>query len=150
MLDSENIQFYNDGEDSDEDEFADSNNEINVFEEESSNNVQQTVIKNDAVIDHRKITDKQFYKEMQKLKDRGTNAVPPKKAASAYIIYCAKVSPKFKFLPHQKRAEILKRNPMAKVTEVVKDLARCWKRMTKEEIQPFKELAKRGKCFVSN
>ena len=39
MLDSENIQFYNDGEDSDEDEFADSKNEINVFEEESSNNV---------------------------------------------------------------------------------------------------------------
>ncbi len=53
------------------------------------------MIKHDAVTDHRKITDKQFYKEMQKLKDRGTNAVPPKKAASAYIIYCAKVSSKF-------------------------------------------------------
>lgn len=38
MLDSENIQFYNDGEDSDEDEFADSNNEMHGYEEESSNN----------------------------------------------------------------------------------------------------------------
>jgi hypothetical protein len=38
-----------------------------------------------------RISDKQFYKEMQKLKDRGTGAVPPKKSASAYIIYCGKV-----------------------------------------------------------
>lgn len=33
------------------------------------------------------ITDKEFYKQMQKLKDRGNNAVPPKKSASAYIIF---------------------------------------------------------------
>ena len=33
------------------------------------------------------ITDKELYKAMQKLKDRGTNAVPPKKSASAYIIF---------------------------------------------------------------
>lgn len=33
------------------------------------------------------ITDKEFYKAMQKLKDRGTHAVPPKKSASAYIIF---------------------------------------------------------------
>jgi hypothetical protein len=33
------------------------------------------------------ITDKEFYKAMQKLKERGTNAVPPKKSASAYIIF---------------------------------------------------------------
>lgn len=33
------------------------------------------------------ITDKQFYKAMQKLKDRGNHAVPPKKSASAYIIF---------------------------------------------------------------
>ena len=33
------------------------------------------------------ITDKEFYKAMQKLKDRGQNAVPPKKSASAYIIF---------------------------------------------------------------
>ena len=35
----------------------------------------------------RLITDKEFYKAMQKLKDRGVNAVPPKKSASAYIIF---------------------------------------------------------------
>ena len=39
------------------------------------------------------ITDKEFYKAMQKLKDRGTNAVPPKKSASAYIIFGKEVSP---------------------------------------------------------
>jgi|LakMenE01Jun11ns_1017448.scaffolds.fasta_scaffold7746071_1 hypothetical protein len=39
MLDSENIKFYNDGEDSNEDEFRDSNNEMQDFEEDSSNNV---------------------------------------------------------------------------------------------------------------
>lgn len=33
------------------------------------------------------ITDKEFYKAMQKLKERGNNAVPPKKSASAYIIF---------------------------------------------------------------
>jgi hypothetical protein len=31
--------FYNDGEDSNEDEFRDSNNEMQDFEEDSSNNV---------------------------------------------------------------------------------------------------------------
>jgi len=41
------------------------------------------------------ITDKQFFKEMQKLKERGTGALPPKKPASAYIIFCK-----------EKRAEI--------------------------------------------
>ena len=38
------------------------------------------------------ITDKEFYKAMQKLKDRGSNAVPPKKSASAYIIFGKEVS----------------------------------------------------------
>jgi hypothetical protein len=38
------------------------------------------------------ITDKEFYKAMQKLKERGTNAVPPKKSASAYIIFGKEVS----------------------------------------------------------
>jgi hypothetical protein len=33
------------------------------------------------------ISDKEFYKQMQKLKERGGNAVPPKKSASAYIIF---------------------------------------------------------------
>lgn len=39
------------------------------------------------------ITDKEFYKQMQKLKERGSNAVPPKKSASAYIIFGKEVSP---------------------------------------------------------
>jgi hypothetical protein len=38
------------------------------------------------------ITDKEFYKQMQKLKDRGSSAVPPKKSASAYIIFGKEVS----------------------------------------------------------
>lgn len=38
------------------------------------------------------ITDKEFYKAMQKLKERGTNAVPPKKSASAYIIFGKEVN----------------------------------------------------------
>jgi hypothetical protein len=33
------------------------------------------------------ITDKHFQKEMQKIKERGKGAVPPKKPASAYIIF---------------------------------------------------------------
>lgn len=68
------------------------------------------------------ISDKEFYKAMQKLKDRGSNAVPPKKSASAYILF-----------GKEKRAEILKRNPMAKVTEVVKEIAQSWKLLNKEE-----------------
>ena len=35
----------------------------------------------------RHMTEKQFYKEMTKIKDRGSSAVPPKKSASAYIIF---------------------------------------------------------------
>ena len=41
------------------------------------------------------ISDKYFYKEMAKIKEkglRGTNAVPPKKSASAYIIFQKEVS----------------------------------------------------------
>ena len=41
------------------------------------------------------ITDKYFYKEMAKIKEkgaRGQNAVPPKKSASAYIIFQKEVS----------------------------------------------------------
>lgn len=37
--------------------------------------------------DKRVITDKEFYKQMQKLKERGSNNLPPKKSASAYILY---------------------------------------------------------------
>jgi hypothetical protein len=49
--------------------------------------------------DHETITDKEFYKAMQKLKDRGSNAVPPKKSASAYIIFGKEVGSK-KFSKH--------------------------------------------------
>jgi len=59
---------------------------------------------------------------MQRLKERGANAVPPKKSASAYIIF-----------GKEKRREILKRNPLAKVTEVVKEIAHAWGKMTKED-----------------
>ena len=38
------------------------------------------------------ITDKEFYKRMQKLKDRGNGAIPPKKSASAYIIFGKEVT----------------------------------------------------------
>ncbi len=34
---------------------------------------------------------------------------------------------------------------MARVTEVVKEIARSWKLLTKEERQRYKESAKRGK-----
>ena len=80
------------------------------------------------------ISEKQFYKEMQKLKDRGTGAVPPKKSASAYIIF-----------GKEKRSEILRRNPLSKVTEVVKEIAKCWGLMSKEDKHKYKEAAKRGK-----
>ena len=40
-----------------------------------------------SLIGQATITDKEFYKAMQKLKDRGSNAVPPKKSASAYILF---------------------------------------------------------------
>ncbi len=82
------------------------------------------------------ISEKQFYKEMQKLKDRGTGAVPPKKSASAYIIF-----------GKEKRSEILRRNPLSKVTEVVKEIAKCWGLMSKEDKHKYKEAAKRGKWY---
>jgi len=46
----------------------------------------------EPIVWNKTITDKEFYKAMQKLKDRGTNAVPPKKSASAYIIFGKEVS----------------------------------------------------------
>ena len=50
------------------------------------------------------------------------------------------------FLWHlQKRPEILARNPKAKVTEVVKEIARCWSLMSKEDRLVYKTEAKRGK-----
>lgn len=80
------------------------------------------------------ITDKQFFKEMQKLKERGTGALPPKKPASAYIIFCK-----------EKRAEIQQRSPTARVTEIVKEMSGIWNKMSKEETYRYREAAKRGK-----
>ena len=102
----------------------------------------------------RSITDKEFYKAMQKLKDRGANAVPPKKSASAYIIFGKEVIflnlPSFTYIIFsQKRAEILKRNPLAKVTEVVKEIAQCWGVLTKDDKIKYKDAAKRGKEIIN-
>lgn len=84
------------------------------------------------------ISDKVFYKEMSKIKERsktnGGGILPPKKSASAYIIF-----------QKEKRPEILKVNPKAKVTEVVKEIARCWSMMTKEDRTVYKIEAKRDK-----
>ena len=91
-------------------------------------------LKHEEAPTERIITGKFFYKEMQKLKERGTNAVPPKKHASAYIMF-----------QKEKRPEILKRNPMAKVTEVVKEIAYCWGRMQKTDKQKYRDAAKRDK-----
>ncbi len=49
------------------------------------------------------------------------------------------------YLLDQKRPEILKTNPKAKVTEVVKEIARCWSLMTKDDRMVYKVEAKRGK-----
>ncbi len=37
---------------------------------------------------------------------------------------------------------------MAKVTEVVKEIAQSWKILTKEDRQKYKEAAKRGKSAI--
>lgn len=34
---------------------------------------------------------------------------------------------------------------MAKVTEVVKEIAQCWQKLTKDDRSKYKEAAKRGK-----
>ena len=69
-------------------------------EEDSESNAVALEIDNtqkDAEVGPEKatITDKEFYKAMQKVKDRGTNAVPPKKSASAYILFGKEVSETF-------------------------------------------------------
>lgn len=91
---------------------------------------------------------------MQKIKDRNTGNKPPKKPASAYILFQKEVSFLFLFIPLknarklpsililfplQKRAEILRRSPKAKVTEVVKEIAKCWRALHKEERMPYRE-----------
>lgn len=76
------------------------------------------------------IKDRDFYKQMQKIKEKFTGSEPPKKPASAYILF-----------QKEKRAEILKRDPKTKVTEVVKEIAQCWNNLNKEQRLPFKEAA---------
>lgn len=67
--------------------------QIDEMDEEEVSSEMQTGIKIEANIGGQgikasaTITDKEFYKAMQKLKDRGNNAVPPKKSASAYILF---------------------------------------------------------------
>jgi hypothetical protein len=57
-----------------------------------------------------------------------------KKPASAYIIF-----------GKEKRKDILKANPTARVTEVVKEIARCWSQLNKEQRVQYKEAAKKDK-----
>lgn len=57
-----------------------------------------------------------------------------KKPASAYIIF-----------GKEKRKEILRKNPNARVTEVVKEIARCWSTLGKEQRIQYKEAAKKDK-----
>ena len=73
---------------------------------------------------------------MAKIKERGKAAVPPKKSASAYIIFT-----------QEKRIEIQARDPMARVTEIVKEMSSFWNKMTKQETLQYRELAKKGKSF---
>ena len=95
------------------------------------------------------ITEKDFYKAMQKIKDRAAGSKPPKRPASAYILFQKQVSEKLILtISVQKRAEILKRQPNSKVTEVVKEIARCWRALTKEQRVPYKDQARKGKNFV--
>lgn len=37
---------------------------------------------------------------------------------------------------------------MAKVTEVVKEIAQCWQKLTKDDRSKYKEAAKRGKSLL--
>lgn len=73
---------------------------------------------------------------MNNLKRRGTSAVPPKKSHSAYNIF-----------GKEKRAEIMLRNPNAKVCEVVREMAATWAGMSNNQKSRFVDRAKQGKCF---
>ena len=54
--------------------------------DQQNNLILQQLVEEEAP-EERIISGKLFYKEMQKLKERGTSAVPPKKHASAYIMF---------------------------------------------------------------
>lgn len=53
------------------------------------------------------IKDKEFYKAMQKIKERNTVNKPPKKPASAYILFQKEVSLKFPLIKIQKTVQKL-------------------------------------------
>jgi hypothetical protein len=92
MIDSDNLEFCQDdsenedgslaipppGEDGQDNDWSEKDEHL-IYEPHSND-------------ENLRISDKQFYKEMQKLKDRSSTAGPPKKSASAYIIFCQKVS----------------------------------------------------------
>ena len=71
---------------------------VNIEDDEDSHSnavaleIDNTLKDGDVEPEKATITDKEFYKAMQKVKDRGTNAVPPKKSASAYILFGKEVS----------------------------------------------------------
>ena len=44
----------------------------------------------------------------------------------------------------------MRQNPGIKVTEVVKQIARMWQSLTKDDKLRYKELAKQGTIFLSN
>ena len=58
------------------------------FEEAASNTILKKKLKNN----NPQIKDKEFYKAMQKIKERNTTNKPPKKPASAYILFQKEVS----------------------------------------------------------
>ena len=56
-----------------------------------------------ASVKNASLTDKDFYKAMQKIKDRVTGNKPPKKPASAYILFQKEVSLLFFIFPLKTR-----------------------------------------------
>eukprot|EP00347_Sterkiella_histriomuscorum_P011021 403374052 len=102
-------------------------------QDEEADSLIEEELKNEF-IEEETITDKEFQRAMQKLKNRGLNAVPPKKSASAYIIF-----------GKEKREEIIKKNPGLKVTEVVKQIAATWQSLSKTDRLKYKEASKRDR-----
>ena len=68
---------------------------------------------------------------MAKIKERDNFRKPPKKPSSAYILF-----------QKEKRQEILRTKPKAKVTEVVKEIAKAWQALSKKERWPYNEQAR--------
>lgn len=72
---------------------------------------------------------------MQRIRENAKSGLePPKKAKSAYLIF-----------QRVKREEILSRDPTKKVTEVVSEIAKCWRSLSKQDRVPYKEQARKDK-----